>query len=1453
MEATKPVRPEPMNVTTHHAKVRVSLSLSDPLFVAGDAITGKMEMECRADKGLGIGVMMVELFAIQELTSRDHHATCTFIHSRRVFQGPGYTPSNAVQPHPLPGDPQLPPGYYTARKGHSTFLFKLPVPKTSPNSISFGDGIATVRYEVRASVGVSWKDERRMLLEKKDVDVVESFDEEGFYREERVDPAGVVVAENGKIWVQAKLVGGLVVAGESACVELQVKNHSTKKNSSLQIGLSRQLVLPNLPSGESPPNALQITDTLLTVPFKGPEYVIPPGVEGVASLVFDVPKSARGVKGGVYLGDADVDKATGKRKQTHALFEVRCVLGVKMVMGIGSKDIVVDIPIPVVHPSSLPALPPPPEIPYYDYGYQPHDPHQHQYHQLQHQQQPHPQHRPQSPYENPYFVPPQSHTPHPHPHSHSQYAPPPPVPAMSPQPTMNMNMYYNLPMSPPPPMSPTAAPAPAPYTIDPSTGLVWLPPPVDAAYYGYPHDPQSYYHHYHHQQQQQPQPPPRPLSAGPGGGRESTRPLPIPTTLPGLPGTSVQDVRDVPSSPPTSAVDARGRKQSMSVYDLGLGLPSTVQAPTSTSRQASANYPGESAESGSGVRASRIANHLRVTSTAKGRGRSASPVGGMRYRHGLGGEGVEQEGQQQQEEQGGEERQAYAVATIHGNKSTSRGLGLHIPLPPQPMSASASLSPPLHSPRPVLSPKQSQTFTREGGVGGSLSVKMKSERVEELERMADEVVEKARDLSGDLPREEERVDVDINKTLPKPIRESPMRTPAKVMAKEADDYFGNAAMAVDAPPTPTKKFGAKSLGLGFGLGGLGRRESGLDALERKLLAEVGTRKVENEKRPDVWSVLGVSNANAKESSEIQTPKMEGRGAGGRAGGISPIAIPTPRQGPVDPLNDSAISSLTLPDCEVGAGTGGIGMGIGGGTGGGVGGGALEKELLELENAREREKQEEKERRRQKREKREKRRKGETGSEDSDNKTSVGGKSSVRTERKKREKRERTADGAGDAEGSELTEKKERRSGHLKRKGKNNARVAAWLGDMDMDVPTPPAEDVIAHTPSPGPAQDDTKREKSPLRPTPPSNPSRLPDPRSSGFVPIGTLKPDIYQRTLVPKDSPFASSNNIEEDARRITEIWSSQDNSDKKGSPSTPQVTHATNPWQSVRSPIFAKRANGLPVFPPLKEGADSEVKYDIRSARGGRGGKVTAVAAIWAAVADPSKAAEEPPSKTSTPKPKIDSSPPTPKPKPKASSPKSPAGLTSSRPKNMDLLSPRPTKPNANGSTTSSSSSRSGAAPRPNGIPKKFGVGVGVGAGASKASPAVLSSSRAHAIPTISSTASLAKPTSVGGAAGGVGVGVGGGGRKQSLPLPTKVPHTISDLPTKRLSMPATTISKPAGHGEAVNNLKAIAEGKPSDSPASAPAPKSPDTGLAFGQARLRELIKKYQGQGQGQGQAT
>lgn len=58
---------EPINATANHSKIRVSVTLPGESVLAGGFVTGKMEVECKSDK-LGIGVIMVELFAFQGLS-----------------------------------------------------------------------------------------------------------------------------------------------------------------------------------------------------------------------------------------------------------------------------------------------------------------------------------------------------------------------------------------------------------------------------------------------------------------------------------------------------------------------------------------------------------------------------------------------------------------------------------------------------------------------------------------------------------------------------------------------------------------------------------------------------------------------------------------------------------------------------------------------------------------------------------------------------------------------------------------------------------------------------------------------------------------------------------------------------------------------------------------------------------------------------------------------------------------------------------------------------------------------------------------------------------------------------------------------------------------------------------------------------------------------------------------
>lgn len=149
------------------------------------------------------------------------------------------------------------------------------------------------------------------------------------------------------------------------------------------------------------------------------------------------------------------------------------------------------------------------------------------------------------------------------------------------------------------------------------------------------------------------------------------------------------------------------------------------------------------------------------------------------------------------------------------------------------LSASPRSNHEVLSPRPVLSPKHS--FSVDRGT-------VKSDRVVDLERMAAAEEERNyKTLPARPPSEEE-------------TPETPRLPPQPILAP------------IVTRPRPRPDYGDQG--------------SGLEALERKLLEQVGTRKPETVRRADVRTFL-------------------------------PIAIPTHNDPRCDPANDSAISSLAL--------------------------------------------------------------------------------------------------------------------------------------------------------------------------------------------------------------------------------------------------------------------------------------------------------------------------------------------------------------------------------------------------------------------------------------------------------------------------------------------------------------------------------------------------------------
>ncbi|KAH7926359.1 hypothetical protein BV22DRAFT_1063091 [Leucogyrophana mollusca] len=1165
-------RPEPMNASPYHSKVKVSLTLSDSIYVAGGNVSGKMEVECRADadSGLGIGVIMVELFAIQEITSRDHSATSTFIHARRLFQGPGLPPSNAVHPDyvPSPGEPPLPAHHHAARRGLTTFFFRFPLHPSSPSSISFGP--ARIRYQVRASVGVALREERRLVTDNREVSIVELGDDSSYAQ----PPQGIAVAEGGDIWARAVVVNGGVVAGESACVELQLKNHSKKWTSGVSLTVTRNLHLSQPPSSKPP---LDISDTITHVDFRGPEYAVPPGIEGVATLVVDIPRHARTARGGPRFGEDG--------KMADGLFEVRCVLSIRVELSLGSDDVCIHIPVNIQHPLAAPSVVSP----------------------------------------QPFVSLPQTYaTPLPH-----QYA-----------------------LSPPPvaPYAGLSTASPTSHCLNPfTTGIQWSPPVQPESPYFSPTFAEPYPQHFSPPSQQlvpHALLPPRPVSAEPHP--------PVPYYDHFLPPV-------FPSSGPPIPLSA----YSPDVQFAERGPVSSVEV-----------------HEGKGARASRISQTL----CRSARHRSVSP-----RPHGY----------------------PLPVTPQQALPTTPRArpTAIDIPTLPNPHDTQGVL----HSPRPVPSPKQSYK-----------GLTPRSENVCTLEQMADEDEKKNSDPRRDILesgtaealRKESsteralETDLAVNKTLPRPpvpTGKERLELPGR---PKADTYFvtpvqglaepaGDVDVIPQAPPTPPHaaitpvKFPralTEMSGLSTILPKDLPKESGLDALERRLLAEVGTRRQEHEVRPDVRSV------------------------------IQPITIPA--SGAPEGVNDSAISSLTLAD--------GFGK----------------------ENSWQREQEQEQDR-------------------DSDERTHYpGGRQGqsdddrdVHTQngRLTREQgTEKDGDSGGNS-GQRRGRKKNKDSDVRKLRGEAKGRIAAWLGNIDTAIP--PAVDDPSSVASPAASHFVPIAEHEPFEPPvqmedPPirerdqgmslnkGDVSAAPNPRSSGFVTIVRGSVPISDNS--PTQSPSAEKRRAVESRQH-----GPTDSSAKQGplltqpgrvdllpQPPANKATSNQRAMDPLPGPVLPKpnrlappgflRSSPVPL--------DPEVKYDIRSARGGRGGKVTEVASLWASKASP----VDPPAKAAQ----------------RTTAPIPPARKLVDA-KNAEGIE-KQTKP-------------------------------------TKAStvPAVISSS--HAVPMLSSTASLAR----------VSPGV------NRTRLAPSLSPTIESVPETKVF---------------------------TKSPGSQPVRTPGD--LAFGQARLRDLIKKYQG---------
>lgn len=227
-------------------------------------------------------------------------------------------------------------GYWTARKGRTTFPFSFRLPASAPSSIAFA-GNAAIRYTVKGTAQAWYQESKAVVSTKNIAEVVEAWEDADadVYQEllERSGETKLFLGGSGSVSLQAQADRQLFVAGSRLPVNINIRNASKRDVSGLRMDVIRNLTFPVGMEANSR-RGPRITETLHSQHHRGQELDVPAGSQISVTLLVDLPREARTIR-----------KAR--------LFEVSLDLLVALPMGTFAKDLEVRLPVSVAHPASL--------------------------------------------------------------------------------------------------------------------------------------------------------------------------------------------------------------------------------------------------------------------------------------------------------------------------------------------------------------------------------------------------------------------------------------------------------------------------------------------------------------------------------------------------------------------------------------------------------------------------------------------------------------------------------------------------------------------------------------------------------------------------------------------------------------------------------------------------------------------------------------------------------------------------------------------------------------------------------------------------------------------------------------------------------------------------------------------------------------------------------------------
>ncbi|CAG8544832.1 8677_t:CDS:2 [Paraglomus brasilianum] len=314
-------------------KLKIHVLLDSTIYTAGGNVYGRLVLTSSTSKSIKIGEISAELTAYEELSTREFMASQSFLSSRLVFQGATLPPSNAVH-----GPKEN--GFWTAKKGKTTFPFAFKIPADAPSSISF-QSVASLKYVITGVVQIMYNGKEDTLFKSKEAFIVEACDiDNPIYKEpvEAMNMRQLWLGGSGALMVEGTLVERLFMSGGNVSVKVRVKNDTKRSVQGLKLAVKQKLAILANKNKKEADDVKVVSATVAEEWFKNKDYLFESGEDRTITVNIYVPATARTISHTV-------------------LFEVTCHIVVSLYLGPFTKYLTIELPAYICHSASV--QPPP--------------------------------------------------------------------------------------------------------------------------------------------------------------------------------------------------------------------------------------------------------------------------------------------------------------------------------------------------------------------------------------------------------------------------------------------------------------------------------------------------------------------------------------------------------------------------------------------------------------------------------------------------------------------------------------------------------------------------------------------------------------------------------------------------------------------------------------------------------------------------------------------------------------------------------------------------------------------------------------------------------------------------------------------------------------------------------------------------------------------------------------